>query len=591
MSSIYRKLYTKSLPAGAELFTRQGRRFAKWKTSKGKTRTAPVTTGTDGSDRIVSRSRTFFAKYRDGQGIVRSDVPTGCHDEQSARAVLSDLVGRAQLVKAKVMSPSQASAADHADTPLERHLADYLAWLRVFGNKGRGACAKTLYSIEHQFRRVMDDCRFRRLSDLRRDAFEQWLMTQHAKGMSARTRNTYRATLYGFANWCARRSSPPRLSTNPFADVVRADQKTNRCHVRRSMTEVELIRLLSVAQNRPLAEYGRKSEKIDPKQRKRQRDTWRLVPLTFETMDEAVERARDKLKDSPDFIAELETMGRERALIYKTLVLTGLRKGELASVTIGQVQLEGDMPSIQLNAGAEKNRQGNSVPLRADLVADLSQWLGDRLETLYGPSKRFVGPMREALPPDMRLFDVPAGLVRILDRDLKAAGIPKVDDRGRVLDVHALRTTFGTLLSKGGVSLRTAQEAMRHSDPKLTANVYTDPKLLDIAGALEALPMLSLDVPSSAEAETMKATGTTDEAAGSPAEKLAPILAPTLGERGHFGGNAGISDGFYRDDATNEKPLENLRKTRVSKGICVTRRGGLEPPTFGSVDRCSIQLS
>ncbi len=31
---------------------------------------------------------------------------------------------------------------------------------------------------------------------------------------------------------------------------------------------------------------------------------------------------------------------------------------------------------------------------------------------------------------------------------------------------------------------------MRHSDPSLTANVYTDPKLLDVAGALEALPGL-----------------------------------------------------------------------------------------------------
>jgi hypothetical protein len=37
------------------------------------------------------------------------------------------------------------------------------------------------------------------------------------------------------------------------------------------------------------------------------------------------------------------------------------------------------------------------------------------------------------------------------------AGIPKRDDRGRTLDVHALRTTFGTLLSKGGVMARTTQ--------------------------------------------------------------------------------------------------------------------------------------
>jgi hypothetical protein len=42
-----------------------------------------------------------------------------------------------------------------------------------------------------------------------------------------------------------------------------------------------------------------------------------------------------------------------------------------------------------------------------------------------------------------------------------------------------------------GAPLRTPQAALRHSDPSLTANVYTDPKLLDVAGALEVLPRLA----------------------------------------------------------------------------------------------------
>ena len=42
----------------------------------------------------------------------------------------------------------------------------------------------------------------------------------------------------------------------------------------------------------------------------------------------------------------------------------------------------------------------------------------------------------------------------VLNRDLQAAGIPKRDDRGRTVDVHALRTSFGTHLSKGGVPVR-----------------------------------------------------------------------------------------------------------------------------------------
>jgi hypothetical protein len=31
---------------------------------------------------------------------------------------------------------------------------------------------------------------------------------------------------------------------------------------------------------------------------------------------------------------------------------------------------------------------------------------------------------------------------------------------------------------------------MRHSNPALTANIYTDPKLLDVAGAVDSLPIL-----------------------------------------------------------------------------------------------------
>ena len=42
------------------------------------------------------------------------------------------------------------------------------------------------------------------------------------------------------------------------------------------------------------------------------------------------------------------------------------------------------------------------------------------------------------------------------------------------------------------IGTRTAQAAMRHSSIDLAMNVYTDPQLLDVAGALDALPELPL---------------------------------------------------------------------------------------------------
>ena len=205
-----------------------------------------------------------------------------------------------------------------------------------------------------------------------------------------------------------------------------------------------------------------------------------------------MERGREALKENPDLIARRERTGYERTLIYKTFVLTGLRKGELASLTVGQLDFSGPVAYAILNAADEKNRQGSNTPLRADVATELASWLGERLGTLQEQARKRGQPIPARLPASPPLIHIPSGLTRILDRDLAAALIPKRDERNRVVDVHALRVTFGTHLCAAGVPLRTAQAAMRHSKPELTANIYTDPKLLNIAGAIDALPALAL---------------------------------------------------------------------------------------------------
>src|SRR5207248_11030244 len=129
----------------------------------------------------------------------------------------------------------------------------------------------------------------------------------------------------------------------------------------------------------------------------------------------------------------------------------------------------------------------------------------------------------------------PGGLRLILDRDLKAARIRRRDDRGRTIDVHAMRTAFGTLLSRTGTAPRTAQAAMRHSDIKLTMGVYTDPRLLDVRGAIERLPALPLpDGDEEPGAGVVRKTGT-DDLPGGGSGSVAPAVAPTGCNRGHSG--------------------------------------------------------
>ena len=85
MGTVYKKTATKPLPAGAELLTKHGERFARWKPSKGKTRTAPVTTGRDGTERIVVTAGTYLAKYRDGDAGQDPVVQLNSHRTSSYR--------------------------------------------------------------------------------------------------------------------------------------------------------------------------------------------------------------------------------------------------------------------------------------------------------------------------------------------------------------------------------------------------------------------------------------------------------------------------------------------------------------------------
>ena len=133
MGTVFEKTTTRPLPTGAEIVVRKGERFARWKT-KGKTRTAPLTTGEGGADRIVTESPFYVAKYRDGSNVVQT-VSTGCKDETAARQVLADLECKAELIRSGVISAAEAATGDHQSTAFGEHADAYLAHLEA-----KGAC-------------------------------------------------------------------------------------------------------------------------------------------------------------------------------------------------------------------------------------------------------------------------------------------------------------------------------------------------------------------------------------------------------------------------------------------------------------------
>ncbi len=158
---------------------------------------------------------------------------------------------------------------------------------------------------------------------------------------------------------------------------------------------------------------------------------------------------------------------------------------------------------LTVRAGVSKTKKTDTLHIRADLAAGLRAW---RLECGNPPD-------------DAPVFTVPVNLVSILRRDLKAAGI---DPTG--LDVHALRHTTATHLAKAGVAPRTAQSIMRHSDIRLTLGTYTDPRLLDTASALDALPSSDRRP----DTDRQRATGTYDTSSEPLGVQLGGMVRPGM---------------------------------------------------------------
>jgi hypothetical protein len=112
---------------------------------------------------------------------------------------------------------------------------------------------------------------------------------------------------------------------------------------------------------------------------------------------------------------------------------------------------------------------------------------------------------------------------------------------------------------------------MRHSDIRLTMKTYTDPRLLDVAGAVDALPDLSLE--SITATASLRRTGTDEAFLVAPS--VAPMVAPNTvqtGQKGAFWDNIKTA---ATSDRETKKPLES----QGNQGFSPIGPAGFEPTT------------
>jgi len=77
-----------------------------------------------------------------------------------------------------------------------------------------------------------------------------------------------------------------------------------------------------------------------------------------------------------------------------------------------------------------------------------------------------------------------------LSRREKSDFLEYQDSQGRFADFHCLRHTFITNLARANVSPKTAQSLARHSDIRLTMDIYTHVEQEEQATAIRGLPSL-----------------------------------------------------------------------------------------------------
>ena len=338
-----------------------------------------------------------------------------------------DPATRDRLAKYRVIDEDTASHA----TPIGEHIRAYLEHCRH-----RGQCDRHLFMKTSRFDDLIRHTKVARLCDLSVNAVDDYLQALRSKGRSARTVNQARAMIVAFANWCERTG---RIQSHRLCSIPKLDESQDRRRVRRPLNEEELAWFLTWAGDRDA---------------KRDRRITARYP------------------------------------VYVTALLTGLRRSELRTLQWGDI----DLPNgrIRIRAVASKAKREDLIPLHPDLA---------RLFVKIRPNwANGITPVFKSLPSISTIYKdfdrarnawVEQGTTtEERERRLSSDFLAKTDSEGRVIDLHAFRTTLGTQLALAGVIPQLAQKIMRHADYRTTQKHYTILGLADTTAAMNKLKPL-----------------------------------------------------------------------------------------------------
>jgi integrase len=551
MARVFKPTYPKPIPADAEIINRDGTPHARFRRHK-KVVTVPLTQ--DGQ-RILLEMKKWYVELRDADGVIRK-VP-GYTDKAATEQLAARLERRVAHQAEGLLDPFE----EHRKRPLVDHLEDFRRELLARDNAPRYVSVAI-----SRLTTLLTGCGFRFTSDLSASHAVEWLAKLRRNGGE-------RVALDSNKEWYTAQEAGAILSIKPSSvgTAVRRHRlgaKGNGKARRFPRVTIETLqdRLCQGASVETSNQYlGHLKAFCRWLVKDRRMAENPLAHLEAGNVD--VDRRHDRRELTADELRHLLVMtraserafrgltGADRFVLYATACGTGFRASALASLTPQHFDLDNETPTVTLAARKNKSRVVKVQPLPADVAELLQDYLQDKPagESIWGGTWARDGKGAEML--------------RI---DLEAAGIPYVvdgPDGPLYADFHALRHTYLTLLGRGGVDLRTAQELAGHSTPQLTAR-YSHRRLNDLADAIERLPRF-LPEETDSGMEALQPTGPGVKhvvqhvgLTNMPSHSAAPICTPDQPQ-------AGIA---ASTQTHNEKPVStNLHQpaslcTRVGEG-------------------------
>ena len=183
----------------------------------------------------------WIIKYFDHQGR-RREQSSRTTDKRTAERVAGKIEADVALRREGVVDPRLDGIAAADRKPIRSHVDGYLLHLKAGDRSPR-----TLQDAEAHLGWLVRETGARRLSDITLDATTKALDGLRAEGRSARTINHHGMRAKAFMRWCGRTN---RVSDNPLRYLPKLDVERDRRRVRRSLTDDELARLFSVADER-----------------------------------------------------------------------------------------------------------------------------------------------------------------------------------------------------------------------------------------------------------------------------------------------------------------------------------------------------